>query len=184
MNHIEQTEDLLRRLMESYLFFPRDLHIEPKGDGARTDFVVEVHPDDQKLAIGYRGCHIKAMFLILALIGRAEKKDYRFVLVDRVPQLSERAAPIQAQRYDPFPARNLLLETLKAIFEDTPIVEMTGSDFPPLNYTFLIRCAGENDWLRLTSSIRRDDLTLEGALGTIFRAWANKDGVVFKIATS
>lgn len=184
MNHIEQTEELLRKLMESFLFFPRDLHIEPKGEDGRIDFVIEVHPDDQKLAIGFRGCHIKAMHLILHMIGRAEKKDYRFVLVDRVPQQSERAAPQIAQRYDPLPAKALLLELLKAVFDYTPIIEMTRSEVAPLTYTFSIICATEHDWLRLTTKTGRDAINLEGAIGTIYRAWANKDGVVFNIATS
>lgn len=184
MNNIDQTEQLLRQLIESFTYYPRDLHIEPKGVSALIDFVVECHELDQKLCIGHKGSHIKALALITALMGKADEATYRFVLVDRVIQPTERSEPKLADRYDAEPARVLLLELLKYVFDETPKIEVSAIlQQKPLSYTFGIRCATAKDLAMLTERSRSDVMTLEAALGTLFRAWANKDGVAFKIET-
>lgn len=186
MTHLDRISDLIRRLLESFLDHSRDLHVEINGEGQVIEWVIEVHQDDQRKAVGAQGCHIKALKFIVAEIGLTAGADYRVLLRDRPkPEFPERSAPKLAKSYNETAATQLLHEVIKEITGsdlriEAIVTNATATPRNPLACTFIIY-AGVMSRKKLAKQDDAGDQTLLGAIGTIFRAYANREGVAFKL---
>lgn len=187
MKPADLTSDIIRRLLESFIDHTRDLHVEPAGDDQLIEWLIEVHQDDQRKVIGAKGSHIKALKFIVSELGLAVGADYRLKLRDRpTPEFPERSAPKLAKAYDVTAAATLLADLLIQLTPSNPgkinVVCTNGRPGPknPLAFSFIIT-PSEAAATVLAKQDEAGDQTLLGAVGTIFRAYANREGVAFKL---
>ncbi len=138
---------------------------------------------------GKRGAHYDALKLLLTEIGRAH--DIQYVLRRyKEPDPAERQDNMhrtQPDYFDARPARDNLSKILEQLNIGQFQVTMTGgarpTPFAPLEFIFTITTRTTEDYNTLT--VPREDnalpMTMVGALGTLFRAYGNRNGVKFAI---
>lgn len=187
----EETKDvhlLLTQLLKAIIDHPEDLRIETKEFQARVEWRVRVHIDDQGKVIGKMGAHIKALQFLFACIGYATNVQYRIqVLEPEEPRRGPENDPREAMTYDTGEAEALLFELLDDVFGNDEaritIAQSTKSLIP--SFTFCIDPVTEGNRMKLETPMdwagRGEPMTVVGAIGTLFRAYARKEGVGFMI---
>lgn len=190
-DHIDSFADVLRDLIESYTNFPDDLLIDFKEHLGAAYFRVTVNGNDQPVVVGMKGTHIRALTKIVSAVG--ESRDLLFKLTLTEPQvvagrktLPRVAIPAQYDIADPVV---LLMRVLGELGIHEVTID-TAKDAPTRHietptYRFKIIVRSLDDFARLTvptgAGPDGPGETLVGALGTLFRARAKKDGVKFDL---
>jgi predicted RNA-binding protein YlqC (UPF0109 family) len=174
--------DLIRRLLEAFIDHPTALIVDAKELPGRVDWKVKVHADDYGKVAGRQGAHIQALQLIVTCLGATIGEDYRLALLEPDPGPRRGRSPEhRARSYEPISAVLLLQDILGEILESDPVVEVAESTAADgtLCFTFRIKPASQQDRATLCESPEPGEPTLITALGALYRAYANKDGVTF-----
>lgn len=184
-NETDQIKDLLRRLLEAFIDHPSDLTVDAKELPGRVDWKIKVHADDYGKVAGRQGAHIQALQFIVSKLGEVIGEDFRLALREPDPGPRRGRSPEKkARSYDPSDASLLLQELLGEILQLPPQVEVDQAETPDgyLLFTFKIKPELHQDHDAL---IAHDEMfegqTLIAALQTLFRAYANREGVIFQL---
>ena len=189
---IQAIEDLLRDLVGTYISHPDELLIDRKEHGGSVYFGITPHGNDAPALVGKQGCHVKALQRILGEIGECAGEIY--VLTLREPKIPRDRGnlekPARPASFDQQRPLALLKRLLVAIcLPDTSLEFMWtpsgGSKYTPPSMGFRIYTRSEDDYGKLVATEEGDALvskpSLVGAIGTLFRAYAAKEGMIFTI---
>ena len=182
----QKINDLMRELVESFIDYPTSLALAAKEVPGSVYWSMQGHADDTPKLIGIRGAHFNALRFLFLRLGRVRDLLYTFKVNEpERAQRRESSPPKVAKAYDPRKAKELLSQILDALLIGQYVVDikLAHKDKTPLEYTFIIFTRDEADYDDLTVAPQGsiDTMTIVAALGTIFRAYANKDGVKFVI---
>lgn len=189
-------QELITRVFSAIVSHPEAVEVERRFQFSAVRWVARVHLDDHGRAVGIYGSHVKALSLLVEVAGEVGGASWNLWLdapkpLDRGPKKAVPTPPATA--YDPAPAAALLegvLETLaiNATAEVSPIaipVEVRGRPSAPrLGFVFRLRPAtrADEDLLR---DLRGEDptrkLSIEQALGALWRAWGRQAGIYFTV---
>lgn len=177
---------LLRRLLESFTDHHQDIELDFRAMRGRVDWLLKGNIDDQGKLVGKQAAHIKALKFILAAIGEKAGEQYFIRLLEA--ETGERGAPsprrIAPPDYNPEPTLELLHDLLRELLEQSPLVEaFDDHNQDLLGWKFLITCHSIQDHERLVGEEGAvpNAPSLLDALGTLFCAAGNRDGVSFKL---
>lgn len=179
---------LIWDLLAAIVWRKESLRLEVvERDGAMI-WKAQGHTDDQPKLVGRQYSHYEALKLVVRALGDAEGLFYSYKLIEPAP--GPRAAarvPVIVTSYDVKPAVQLLsrlMESLRILRVVHGVEHMEG--IPPLTYRLTLSVASNTDYRRLIVPPEdySGDLTLIAALGTLFRAYANRDGVKFELAVN
>lgn len=186
MTDNQKTEQLLRDLAASLVEHPEALRVAHQiAEDGSIYWAMKGHDDDEPKLVGQRGSHVDAITLLVSQIGKANGKPYTFRLITiNAPIDRPKAPPRDVIDYDPAPAKNLLVRILESLEIGAFAVSVGPGPGArnSLTFVFTIGVNDISDFMTLT--YRPDpkaDETIEGALGTLYRAIAKKDGVRFFI---
>lgn len=183
----EATYDLLMQILQSFTDHHQALELNAKEMPSRVEWFLKCHADDMGKVCGRQGAHIQALQYLVRQIGMKQDAQHVLELMDPEPApRRDRTPPKQADAYDPRPALGLLEDVLRGTLLGQFTVELTMLVTPharPLTYVFQIHARDDDDQSKLLEPAANNPnrTTLIGAIGTLWRAYANKDGVVFKI---
>jgi len=181
----EEASILLRRTIETIIDHPRDLNIDYRLLHGRVDFIVLPNINDQGKVVGKMGAHIKALKLLMSLLG--ERQGVQFVLrLEEDTEGTRLPDPVRKPAQPTYSCsahKQLLSDILKAILDEAPSVtverDLTGGS---VLYVFRIEAQRVQDYERLVvPGEDQDGQTVISALGTLFRAAGLRDGVGFKL---
>lgn len=179
--------DLVRDLVLTYIDHPDDLTVETKEVPGALYFKVKGHADDYGKLVGKGGAHVTSLKIIVSLMGEAVGMLYSFKLDE--PDPGERRpmrAMAYAKTFDPEPSRELLDRLMAALPVGDFVVDVKQTGRGPLAFTFTISVRDAADYMLMT--VAPEDMnpriTAVGAIGTLFRAAANKAGVKFQITAA
>ncbi len=179
---VQKNEALIRRLVERFIEHPRSLMISLKEFPGCVYWTMQAHADDHAKLVGKGGSHYDALRLIIAELGRSSETLYilrRFIEPEPAPR-RERMARREAVIYDCIPARDLLCELLESMgigqFTNTVVSIDQHYDFH-----ITVRDADDIKFLTESRSDTEHPMTIKDAIATLFRAYANRDGVRFGI---
>lgn len=188
MSHHEtpavQIETMLRNLIASIVFREESIEINRDEFVGHVSWLTRVHAEDTGKIVGREGTHLKAFTLVVKESAKflGDEKLQRFKVLDPLPAaFQERSSP-KAKDYNPEPAKTRLEEVLVCVgVQEFKIgstclrPDMDGT----LRFEFSIQVRTEDDYNLLTVApqIGNDDATVIGAIGTIFRAGARRDGI-------
>lgn len=186
MNDLKQTEDLIRRIITAITYHPECLEIKHTEFKGAVYWTVKAHADDQPKIIGKGGTHVRALAFLVAEIGLRSDSMYKFKLTEpEHGQRSESTKPTTPQIYSPKKAADTILEVVEAIFgKDSATIKIpTQSPYDHV-YDFEIQMRDISDVPDLRTPYEDDqyEMTIIGCLGTLWRAWAKRDGVDFTIS--
>lgn len=167
---------------------PDALKITTDEHPARVDWFVSIDIDDQGKVIGKKGIHVKALQFLIGLFGLKYGQQFRLTVHDPIPgHRSKDNPPRTADSYDSGQAEALLYDLLDELLSnDGTVIEITrGKDGGRMSFEFRIDASTEADYVRLVHVCdpigRGDSQTVVAALGTLFRAYALRDGVNFTV---
>lgn len=179
----EETKQLIRDIMASFVEHPEALEIAADETRSSCYWVLRVHADDEGKAVGFTGHHVKAVSILVEHFGKALGMTYKFKLItvnQAAPREKERR---QANAYDPQPAQDLLYRILGAMelgaFSVTVKEDMSRR--PLLAFTYDVRVMLTEDYAKLVGPQEDERGNVISAIGSLFRARANKDGVFIQI---
>lgn len=179
------TLELVRALVSSYILHPKKLLLTGSEIDGRVYLEMRAAFDDQPKLIGKQGSHIKALRFLLREIGLGQNIDYNLTLLEPIPgSRGEPEKPRPVSFYETKEAHELLERAASALVLGQ--VRVDCARIPgdrPCSYLFTITPRDANDYADLITPDDADpeEQTVIGALGTLFRAYANKAGVQFKI---
>lgn len=179
------TLELVRALVSSYILHPKKLLLEGSEVDGRVYFEMRAAFDDQPKLIGKQGSHIKALRFILREIGLGQEVDYNLTLLEPIPGArGEPEKPKPVSFYETKEAHELLERAAQSLVRGQ--VRVDCARIPgdrPCSFLFTITPRDLVDYADLITADDDDpeEQTVIGSLGTLFRAFANKAGVQFKI---
>lgn len=179
------TLELVRTLVSSYILHPKKLLLTGSEIDGRVYFEMRGAADDQPKVIGKLGSHLKALRFLLKEIGLGQDTIYTLNLLEPMPGTKgETPRAKDASNYDTKPAHELLDRAVALLVLGQARVDcdrIPGDR--PCSYLFTVTPRDYADYADLITPDESDteQLTVVNALGTLFRAYANKDGVQFKI---
>jgi predicted RNA-binding protein YlqC (UPF0109 family) len=183
---IQTDTDTILALVRSFIDHPTKLALEIKEHPGIAYWTMQFHASDHGLAVGKRGAHFDALKLLITEIGHT--RDTQYVLRRyKEPEPAARQENIRRgcpEEFDPAPAAELLTRVLEQLSIGQFLVDVKQSQGEhPLAFAFTIVTRSIEDYNTLT--IPREDntlpMTMVGALGTLFRAYGNRNGVRFAI---
>ncbi len=183
-----KTKELLRDLVHAFTMHPGDLELEVQhADGAAL-WMIKGNKEDEPFLVGKGGSHVRALSFLVRCIGLARREKYTFTLITRqAPKVRPPMEPNAAIKHDPSPSQALLVRILEELAIDLFTVSVGPGSGPRNTLTFLFEIFVRDvaDYNALTVSPFPDSSeTIVGALGTLFRAIAKKNGVRFDIAVA
>ena len=136
--------------------------------------------------MGKGGAHFDALKTLIVAFGEA-RDEYHALNRLQEPEGARRRVPakvIAPGDYDPRPARDLLCRALENLVGDFVVTATVRPNHDPalsfkLFVTLTITVRTEDDYAELT--VPKNDKTVVGALGALFRARANREGVAMQI---
>ena len=183
---LQAATETIRKLVKSFIDHPHNLMIETKEHPGIVYWTMQFHADDHSKAVGKRGAHYDALKLLITEIGRTH--DIQYILRRyREPEPAPRTENMRRgcpEEYDPQPASALLTSILEQLNIGQFNIQVTSTPGQhPLEYTFVIHTREQQDYNTLTVPREENALpmTLVGAMGTLFRAYGNRNGVKFSI---
>ena len=183
---LQADTEIIRTLVKSFIDHPHNLLIETKEHPGIVYWTMQFHADDHSKAVGKRGAHYDALKLLITEIGRAH--DVQYILRRyREPEPAERQENMRRgcpEEYDANPAVALLVKILELLDVGQFIVEIAQAQGEhPLSFTLSIIVREPKDYNTLTVPREENALpmTTVGAIGTLFRAYGNRNGVKFAI---
>jgi len=177
---------LLHELISSFVEHPDALVVDVMADGPGY-FIFEVtpHREDESKLLGQRGCHVRSLQFLTYRFGEAQGKKYLFNLVTTQESGGRRQADRKATLFDPEPIKRILLEIMKAL--ELPVhvsAEQDGTtEEGYLYFVFVIKVMDPKSGKTLLGPVPfgKGQMTLTEALGTLLRAIARAEGVVFQV---
>lgn len=181
-----QTKEILRDLCSAFLDHPDALEIEAQEAPGSCFWQIRGHREDESKLVGRDGSHVRALAFLVGRFGAARSEAHTFkLLTERRPEPRPPLKPKKAIRYDTKPVEGLLVRILSELDLGDFFVTVgpgTGAR-DVLTFVFSIVVKDPLDVRILT--VRPDpnsDETIVGAIGTLFRAIAKKNGVRFDLA--
>jgi predicted RNA-binding protein YlqC (UPF0109 family) len=181
---LKPTADFLRNILSRIVYHPEDIEILTTIFRGAVYWNIRANADDQPKIIGKGGTHIRALTFLVAEMGLSADSMYKLKLSEpEHGQRSDSTKPPTPANYNAEPAAELLLAALETIFgKDTATIITTGTGYA---FDFEIRMRDTADVPDLRTPYEDDqyEMTVIGALGTLWRGWAKKDGVEFTISS-
>lgn len=185
MTNEDKRAELITKLIDCLIDDPRKTQLEARPMTRRVNWKAKVAINDTGKLIGKLGAHLKAIRVLVGLMGQRFGEDWRFAVED--PDDGERREPVRIERvaaYDPAPATAFLGEILGAILDEPAAINLTQDiSSAGCSYTFTIAARVIQDYERLVEpfAIGYEQLAPVAALGTIFRAYGRQQGVDFRV---
>jgi predicted RNA-binding protein YlqC (UPF0109 family) len=182
---LTKTQNLIRRIISAIIAHPEHLLISPAEFRGAVYWNVQAHADDQPKIIGKQGSHIRALTFLVAEIGLDADSMYKIKLAE--PEIGNRSDSTQIQSptsYDASLAEQTLLEVIEAIFGPQSATITTTGIGLAYNFEITLRDHDEVPDLRVPYDGDMYEMTIIGSLGTLWRAWAKRDGVNFTVSCS
>jgi predicted RNA-binding protein YlqC (UPF0109 family) len=182
----EEMCDLVRELAGFYVGSPENVGVrfQEAKDGS-VYFAMRGSPEDDSRLVGRAGCHVNALTFLIERAGAAQSRAFTFRLITHPDGASPMYGPRDVLDYDPRPARDLLCRWLSALGVEDFSVEIDSGAGPRrslfFNFDVKIRDRAKAESLTHSAPHVPGDLSVVGALGTIFRAIAKQSGVRFQI---
>lgn len=176
----EQINDLLRELVETFIDHAHALSISAKEVPGAVYWTMQGHADDYGKLVGKKGAHVDAMTLLVSSLGTAADQLFTFKLLEPEPAPRRPASPTKtAAHYDPVPARDLLCRILDNLGLGQFAVSYKVEKDAQISVLFEIAVRTDEDYRALTVAPENSPkgLSVIAALGTLFRAHANKRGI-------
>lgn len=145
-------------------------------------FCVRGHKPDESRLIDRDGSHVKALTCLVRQMGKATNRTFTFKLMTTEGRSVSTDAPQDATHYDPAPIRKLLAGFLEALGVQDATIDVNSGEGPTtkLRFNFVIDIP-EVEVAEGLTKVNDYGLTIIGALGTLFRAIANQQGVKFQV---
>lgn len=182
---LKPTADFLQNVLSRIVHHPEDVQVIPTVFRGAVYWEIRANADDQPKLIGRGGTHIRALAFLVAEIGLASGEMYKLKLSEpEHGQRSPAVKPTTPTKYNPVHASKLLLDVTELIFgKDSCSITTTatGNEF---EFAIIMRDAADVPDLRTPYEADPYELTVIGALGTLWRAWAKKDGVEFTVTSN
>lgn len=183
---VQRHAELIRKLLNRFIDHPEAMMIDPREHPGCVYWTMKCHADDFSKMVGKGGAHYQALLVLIAELGKAVGSQYilkRYLEPDPV-QRRDMMHKKSVDTYTVAPAETLLEELLANMrIEQFGLTTTRANRGIPLTFTFSITTRAYEDYTLLTvpSENRTNPMTLIGALGTLFRAYANRDGVRFNL---
>jgi predicted RNA-binding protein YlqC (UPF0109 family) len=182
----EKLSDLLRDLVSSYVDHGSEIEIEAVEHPGAVYWSIRGHAEDYGKLVGKGGAHFEALRTLIAAIGEA-REELHVLNRFKEPEAARRRRPSDAEyaeTYDPRPARDLLCRVLEPLVGDFNVEATVRPNRDPripfpLFLTLTVTVRTEEDYAELAAP--KQGVTLVGALGALFRARANRDGIGIQI---
>lgn len=182
----EKLHDLLRELVSSYVDHEDELAIDAREHPGAVYWSIRGHAEDYGKLVGKQGAHFEALRTLIAAIGEAREELHVLNRFEE-PEAARRRRPSDAEpaeTYDPRPARDLLCRVLEPLVGDFKVEATVKPNRDPripfpLFVTLTVTVRTEEDHGELVA--QKQGTTLVGALGALFRARANRDGIGIQI---
>ena len=175
--------ELVRELAGLYVGHPDKLQIrfQEAKDGS-VYFAMRGTPEDDSRLIGTKGCHVDALKFLIGEIGAAQGRAFTFRLLSTPGSRGQWYPPRDVLDYDPIPARDLLRRILSALGVAEFSVEVNPGSGPreSLFFEFEVKIPDGKIAADLTIG-EEDEISVIGAIGTLFRAIAKTNGVRFQV---
>lgn len=188
--------ELIVRLASALVDDARAVQVEMQPLTKRVNFLVKVDINDHGKLVGRRGAHLKALKLIVKLMGQRHGESWELRALD--PDESDREDRPQAKApdtYDAHDALALLCDVLIQILEEKH--EVGFVEDPRNTFIFTIKASVVQDYERLAVEQHEvvpekgdpsdgdyrpaETMTLVAALGTFWYAYGRRDGVRFRV---
>ncbi len=194
MTNEAQRQDLVTKLVADLLADPRALELDAHAMTRRVNWTAKVDINDIGKLIGKKGAHLKALNLIVSLLGQRFGEDWRFSPVDPDDRpLATRDPVPDPQPVDRLSVAAFLREVLGGVLDEDP--EITVEQRAASDLTFVVRARAVQDYERLVEEvvIREPYTDREGvdrpaerlapvaAIGTLFRAYGLRLGWKFRV---
>lgn len=181
MTNEDQRAPLIVRIIEAIIDDARSLELDTEPLTRRVNWRAKVNVNDAGKLIGKKGAHLKAIRVLVGLMGQHFGEVWHVSVDDPDEGPIHEKPPIEpAANYNPALASQFLLEILETFLADAPEigVERAGDEF-----LFVIRPRNVGDYEKLVEeyNLGREQLAPVAALGTLFRAYGRQQGVTLRI---
>lgn len=178
MTEIQNATYLIQAIACRIVAHPEGVEVPflERSDGS-IDVALKCHPDDEGRLIGKRGCHVQAFAFLVAQMGKAVGRPYKFRLVtDQANKGKKWELPPEARDYDPDPVLALLIDLLAEL--DLGQFSASVRHESPATFTFVVTLREADDRAKLDMS-DPDAETVGNAIATLWRAIGRADGCTF-----
>ena len=182
--HVSETLQLLHELLAKFLDHAEAIQIEVREVPGAVYWSIKTHSADMPKAVGRGGAHVRSLGKLLAQIGTANDEVWKLKLNPPDPgPRREASPPVRATAYDPATAEQLLGRTASAALGVTVEIETELTGHETLSYTFRVHPEGRKAFAELVAEREGDPfgVSLIDAIGVLWRAWAQRDGVRFSL---
>ena len=182
-----KTRELILALIDSFTERYYDTKLTVTENLGTVVFTLRVSADDHRKVVGKEGSHIKALKYIVDELAAAHDARYDLRLTEPVPGPETNFAPVKiASTYSPHVAKELLGRVLDEIVGGPNyILSAHNAHVKGFDCAFLFKIhANDSETYSDLIAPAKDDtsgLTTVAALGTLFRAYANKEGTSFRV---
>lgn len=174
--------DAIQTLIGSYIEFPHALEVSAKEVPGAIYWLIRPHGQDYGKISGKLGLHLSALTFLIKSMCHANGQFATVTLLE--PKIAVRFEPGPKKRvrdYDPTPAINVLLTILGHMGIGQHHVAALRQDQEPdqafVEFNIFVRDPDSYKALTTPPAFDHHDQTAIGALGTLFRAMANKVGI-------
>lgn len=178
---------LLQELARRFVDHPEAIKIAATRTGTgEIYFGLSCHEDDEGKLIGKSRSHVDAFSLLIDKMGRASGERWFYRLITKGTPRKTEPERKKTERYNALATADLLARILGELSIGDYVVDVEKGQHAELP-AFILRISVRDnaDYCALTyqdpSFGSAQATTLIGALGTIFRAIARKDGVWFQL---
>lgn len=185
MPDLAHSEGLITRLLEAMVDNPRNIRIEQDQKNRLLKWRVWVDASDYGKASGRRGTHVRALSIVVGLMGKRSQAWWVLRLEDSDGEQGERVEIEDAETFDARPTVELLGQVLAAFLDRPALLQATfaRAHAGTIIVTMGIRPETQGDLALLTDIIKDElgEITPLEALGTIFKTIGRQLGVVLKV---
>lgn len=180
------TTTLIRDIAAAFVDHPEQIDCRSQASEDAVYFAMRGALADEGKLVGAQGAHVDAMTLLVSEFGKSEGHTFGFLLMTTGTRTDRPKAPErQASGHSPAPAQSLMVRILERIHIGGFDVSVAFSE----TYVFTIKVNALQDYIKLTVSQpfkrpsgTQQEMSIVGALGTLFRAIARKEGVRYAIS--
>ncbi len=188
---IQNDIDLVRILIETFIAHPAKLNINLHEHCGLIRWLISCDPADHGKLVGKQGAHFNALRCLIEELGSAKDEKYTLsrYLEPRIPVVGKihPAHPAPDHTYSTAPAELLMTSFLEELLAGEFLIQV--EDIQPHQYEIVIDPKDQRDYEFLTiasltvghASRPGTDITVIGALGTLYRAWGQRDGVSYSL---
>lgn len=185
MTNEDQRAPLIVRIIEAIIDDARSLELDTEPLTRRVNWRAKVNVNDAGKLIGKKGAHLKALRVLVGLMGQRFGEVWHVAVDDPDEGDIHEKPPIpMATDYKPAEALAFLVEILDAILTEKPSIGVAPG-VEPSEFLFVIWPTSVADFETLVKpyNLGREEIAPIAALGTLFRAYGRQQGVNFRIET-